>query len=300
MAHRPGNLPAGVLRLLGDVPAGLEAVEDVDRREHGDERRREPAPVEVEAVGVGRVVLRALGREEEAEAVVEAVDREDERDPERPDDLDVDAELRDVGHDPRAGDVHRQLDRQQDERDDEDRPVARRIEVPAEPVVSQRADVADYPGVDGRDGYEQGEAVEPAHEPAVPRSDRVLAVLEERPGHGVVARELAEDERDEQHPDEGNEGQPDVRRSCDPEAEDEQRVDADHRRQIGEPNREVRKEAERAVELGLVAEALEPRILAGTDIHSTRRLALHRSLPVAFSVLANLRPVAKLSMPDRR
>jgi hypothetical protein len=95
-----------------------------------------------------------------------------------------------------------------------------------------------------------------------------------------VARELAEDERDEQHPDKGDEGQPDVRRPGDPETEDEQRVDPDHRGQVGERNREVREEAEHAVELGLVAQALEPRVLAGTDIHRTRRLALHRFLLV--------------------
>jgi hypothetical protein len=300
VAHRPGNLPAGVLRLLGDVAAGLEAVEDVDRREHGDERGREPAAVEVEGERVGRVVLCALGREEEAEAVVEAVDREDERDPERADDLDVDAELRDVGHDPRAGDVHRQLDRQQDERDHEDRPVARRIEVPAEPVVGQRTDIADDPGVDGRDGDEQGESVEPAHEPPEAWADRELAVLVERPGHGIVARKLAEDERHEEHPDEGDEGQPDVRRTGDPEAEDEERVDPDHRRQVREPDREVREEAEHTVELWLVAQAFEPRVLADPHLRCTYRLALHLSLPAALSVRANLRNVTNLSMPERR
>jgi hypothetical protein len=53
--------------------------------------------------------------------------------------------------------------------------------------------------------------------------------LEQRAGDGIVAGELAEDERDEEHPDERDEGQPDVRRSGDSKAEDEERVDADHR-----------------------------------------------------------------------
>ena len=58
----------GVLRLLRDVARRLEAVEDVDRREHGDQRRgREPAAVEVEAERVRRLVLDALRREQEAE-----------------------------------------------------------------------------------------------------------------------------------------------------------------------------------------------------------------------------------------
>ena len=77
MAHRLRNLSACVLRLLGDVPGRFEPVEDVDGGEHGDEPGREPAAVEVGAERVGGVVLRALAREEEAEAVVEAVNPED-------------------------------------------------------------------------------------------------------------------------------------------------------------------------------------------------------------------------------
>ena len=75
------------------------------------------------------------------------------------------------------------------------------VEVPAEPVVGERRDVADDSGVDGRDGDQQREAVEPAHEPAVLRPDGELGVLVERSRHGIVARELAEDEGDEEHPD---------------------------------------------------------------------------------------------------
>ena len=190
------------------------------------------------------------------------------------------------------------LDRQQDQRDYEDRPVAGRVEVPAEPVVGQRGDVTDDSRVDGRDGDEQGEAVEPAHEPAEAGADRELAVLEERPGHGIVARELAEDERDEQHPDERDEGQPDVGRSGDAEAEHEERVDADHRRQVREPNREVREQAEHAVELWLVTEALEPRILTCAAGHRSRHIAIHRSLLIGVDPVSgdSPRPGARLSI----
>ena len=82
-------------------------------------------------------------------------------------------------------------------------PAGSRFRARSEPVVGQRRDVADDSGVDGRDRDEQREAVEPADEPAVAWADRELAVLEERAGDGVVAGELAEDERDEQHPDDG-------------------------------------------------------------------------------------------------
>ena len=85
--------------------------------------------------------------------------------------------------------------------DPQDRPVVGRVEVPAEPVVGQARDVADDPGVDRGDGDQQRDPVEPADEPAVGRADRELAVLVERAGDGVVAGELAEHERDEEHPD---------------------------------------------------------------------------------------------------
>src|SRR5262249_25013499 len=120
---------------------------------------------------------------------------------------------------------------------------------------------------------------EPADEPAEAGPDCVLAVLEERAGYRVVARELAENERDEEHADERQKSKPDVGRASGAETQHEQRVDADHRRQVRERDREVREEREDAIELWLVAQALKPRILARTDIHRRSRLAVHRSLP---------------------
>jgi hypothetical protein len=201
---------------------------------------------------------RALRREEEPESMVEPVDREDDRDPERSENLDAHPQLRDPPHDVRSRDVERRLDRQQDQHDQEDRRVVRRIPVGPEPVVGQSGDVSDDSVVDGGDGDEKRDAVEPADEPAVCGPDGELAVLVEGACDRVVARELTEDERDEEHPDERDERQPDVGRPGECDAEDEERVDAHHRRQVRERDREVREESEHAVQLRLVAEALEP------------------------------------------
>src|SRR5256886_13383299 len=48
-SHGPGHLAAGVPGLLGDVTGRLEAVEDVDRGEHGDQGGADPAAAEVQA-----------------------------------------------------------------------------------------------------------------------------------------------------------------------------------------------------------------------------------------------------------
>jgi hypothetical protein len=87
--------------------------------------------------------------------------------------------------------------------------------------------------------------------------------LVQRPGDRIVARELAEHERDEEHPDHRDEQQPEVGRTARADAEHEQRVDADHRRQVGERDREVREQPEHAVELRPVAEAGQPRVVFG-------------------------------------
>ena len=145
---------------------------------------------------------------------------------------------------------------------DEDRRVVGRVEVPPEPVVGQARHVADDAGVDGRDGDQERHPVEPAHEPAEGRPDRELAVLVERAGDRVVACQLTEDERDEKHSCDGHPGEPEVRRPSRAHAEHEERVDPHHRGEVRERHREVREEAEYAVQLRLVAEALEPSILA--------------------------------------
>src|SRR5215475_426081 len=58
--HGARHLAAGVLGLFGDVPGGLEAVEDVHRGEHRDDQRAKVAAVEVQAQRVGLHVLHAL------------------------------------------------------------------------------------------------------------------------------------------------------------------------------------------------------------------------------------------------
>ena len=192
---------------------------------------------------------------------MEAVERQDDRDPERADDLDIDTELRHAAHHLGAGDVEDRLDQQEQHRDPEDREVVPGIEVPPEPVVGERGEVADDPGVDRGDGDQQCEPVEPADEPAVAGADGELRVLVQRPCHRVVAGELTEDQGDQQHPRDRDEVQPDVRRSGHAEAQREQRVDAHHRREVGERDREVGEESEDPTQLWLVAQAREPGIV---------------------------------------
>jgi hypothetical protein len=229
-----------ILGLLGDVPGRLEAVEDVDMREHGDEcRPGDPVAAEVEPQWVAGRVGDPFAGEQEAEAMVEAVDGEDDRDAQRAQDLDVHAELSNPAHDLGAGDVQHGLDGEQDQRDHQDRAVFGGVDAGVEPVVAQRDDVADNAGVHGCDRDQQGNAVEPADEPPVAWTNRELAVLVKRSGHRVVARELSEHERDEQHPDHRDRHQPQVCRAPGPNAQGEERVDAHHGREVGESNAEV-------------------------------------------------------------
>jgi len=60
-------------------------------------------------------------------------------------------------------------------------------------------------------------------------------------------------------------------------AEDEERVDADHRRQVGEPDGEVLEEAENAVELRLVAEVLKSRVVSHRNRNVTDSRVGHLS-----------------------
>jgi hypothetical protein len=76
-----------------------------------------------------------------------------------------------------------------------------------------------------------------------------------------VAGQLAEDEGDEEHPDDRDPGEPDVRRATGADAKYEQRVDAHHRRQVRERDREVGEQAEHPIELGPVPQTGEPGIV---------------------------------------
>ena len=166
--------------------------------------------------------------------------------------------MRDPAHDLGADDVQRGLQREQDQRDDQEDQVISRVELPAEPEVGQGGDVGHHAGVHRRHRDEQRDPVEPADEPAEPPADRVLAVLVERARHRVVAGQLAEHQRDQEHPGDRDPGQPDVGRPAGAQAEHEQGEDADHRRQVGERHREVREQPEYAVELRAVPEVRQP------------------------------------------
>jgi hypothetical protein len=157
--------------------------------------------------------------------------------------------------------VHRGLDGQQDQGDDQDRPVTGVAEVPAEPGVAQSDGIDDDAGVHRRHGDEQRDAVEPADEPAELRAHRVLAVLVERAGHRIVAGQLAEHQGDQEHPGNRYPGKPDVGGSAEAEAESEQGKDADHRRQVRERDGEVSEQPEDAIQLRPVAKVLEPGVI---------------------------------------
>jgi hypothetical protein len=89
--------------------------------EDGHERRaQQPVAAEVDSERVAVHVLHVLGVEQVAEAVVEAGDREDDRDAEGAEGLDERAVASDAAHDLRPDDVRCRLERQQDERDQED------------------------------------------------------------------------------------------------------------------------------------------------------------------------------------
>ena len=167
------------------------------------------------------------------------------------------------------------------------------VEVPPEPVVRQRGEVADHAGVDRGDGDQQREPVEPADEPAVAGADGELRVLVERTRDRVVAGQLAEDQGDEQHPDDRDEVQPDVRRPAGAEAQDEQRVDADHRREVGERDREVGEQSEDPVQLRLVAQAREPGVvLVGRGRVRSGRVGWGRFGSMAHGTLRSARAAA--------
>ncbi len=211
---------------------------------------------------------------------MEAVDEQDQRDAEGAEKLHVHPDLRDIAHHLGPRDVQPGLDSEQDQCDDQDRPVMERVEVPPEPVVGERRHVGDHAGVDRGDRDQQGDAVEPAHEPAVARADRELRVLVQSAGHRIVAAELAEHERHEQHPDHRDDGQPQVTGSTRAHAEQEQRVDADHRREVGEGDRKVSEQPEDAVQLRRVAEVGQPPIVVGGEPRATCTNRLH---PVLLS-----------------
>jgi len=111
-------------------------------REDRDEGRAEPpVPSEVDAEGIGRSGLGALGAEQVIEPMVESGDRQQNGDSEGPDDLEIDADLRDAAEKVDTADVERQLDENQHDREEEDLVGIGGIEIGVEEVVQQRAGV---------------------------------------------------------------------------------------------------------------------------------------------------------------
>ena len=149
-----------------------------------------------------------------------------------------------------------------DEDDGEDQDLIRigRIDGRLEDVVDQRARIEDQAGVHGGDGHDQRPSVDPTDPPSIVRPDQVLAPLEQCAGNRIVAAELGEHERDKQLPQDDDGQQPDVPRTGGADTEDEQRVDADDRRDVAEGNREVLEQVEHTPQLLPVP---KPRQLGG-------------------------------------
>src|SRR5207247_85202 len=109
--------------------------------------------------------------------------------------------------------------------------------------------------------------------PRVRLPGQVLRPLEARARDRVVAREPREPERDHQLPDRDDRPAPDEDASDGDEAEGEEREDARRRRDVAERHGERTESAERALQLLLVAEPREIRLVA-------RRLAPSRILEI--------------------
>jgi hypothetical protein len=103
-----------------------------------------------------------------------------------------------------------------------------------------------------------------------------------------ISPKFAEDEGNEEHSDQRDERQPDVRRATGSYADEEERVDPHHRRQVREPDREVLEEAEDTVELWFVSEALEPSVVIDGRASRLYRSIAHGSSPVDCEICANL------------
>ena len=148
-----------------------------------------------------------------------------------------------------------------DEHDGADEDLVRisRVDARLEDVVDQRARVEDQTGVHGRDGHDQRPSVDPPHPPSVARSDQMLSPLEQRAGDGIVAAELGKDERHKELAQHDDGQQPEVSRSRGADPQDEQRVDADNRRDVAEGDREVLEEVEDTPQLLPVPKARQLR-----------------------------------------
>src|SRR5579863_4031177 len=131
----------------------------------------------------------------------------------------------------------------------------------AEPRIRECRDVADRTRINGCYGCEQGDAVNPADEPAVAAAHIVLTVLIEGAREGILAREFTKHERDERHAPDDDRNRPDVARSARSKAQGVERVDPDHRAQIAEGDREIVEERENARKLLLVAERRQAIVL---------------------------------------
>ncbi len=195
--------------------------------------------------------------------MVKTGDRQHDRDAERADDLEVDADLRDTSEEVDASDVERQLHEDQQDRADENLIRVGEVDGGVEDVVDQRTGIDDESRVHRGDRHDQRPAVDPSNPPAVARPDQVLAPLKERAGNRVVASQLGEDERHEELPEHHDRQQPDVSRTAGANSQDEQRIDADDRRDVAEGDREVLEQVEDAPQLLPVS---KPRKLGGVGV----------------------------------
>src|SRR5436190_8791831 len=173
----------------------------------------------------------------------------EEYDPEhdRPEDLRDHAEDRDLGQVLDAGQVDRRRERDHQDRD--------HLGVPRrDGEAEEGADVWGGSERHRRDRDEQRPDVEPAGEPGVAVTDQLFAPLVDASGDRIARSDLAERQGHQHLARDDDRDRPDERRARRRQAEGEERVHADDRREVREPEREVAPESERPGQLLLVSE----------------------------------------------
>ena len=241
-AHSLRDLYAGIPDFLGDVAARLEAEELVERDQAGGQ----------EGVGVAVVTLGAEAVEQHPEIVMALGEEQPDTDHQGADQLGAEAENGEVAQHLGAGEVDDGGQGQHDERA-QDRGMRRRLE--AEDVCHVRARAVGRV----RQQRQQREHVDPAGHPCPFASPQPSRPGIDTPGHRELRHHFAEDQRDQHLSDAGDQQAPDHRWAGGGQREREHRVDADHRRQVGEAQREVRPRAHVALEVRLEPQRLELR-----------------------------------------
>src|SRR5882757_3582576 len=108
-----------------------------------------------------------------------------------------------------------------------------------------------------RNGGTQGPQVDPPRHPGPTLSHQPPGPGVKTAGNGKLGDNLSEHQGYQQLPQPNKQIAPEHRWTASGDRKGENRVDANHRRQVGEAKREVRPQAHGAIELGVIAEGFE-------------------------------------------